>query len=289
MNKSYVTIVVLLIIVIGVAGLYSIGKLPGMSKPDEMATTTSNQTGTSTKPIATDHLRVNGITENAVIKSPLTITGEAKGWYFEASFPVKVLDANGKVIAQGPAQAQSDWMTADFVPFKITLTFSAPTTPTGTLVFEKDNPSGLPENSESVKVPVRFDQTAKAAIPVKVYFANPKPGEDVCSTDTVRSVDRQIPYTVTTLKDTINLLLQGPTAEEKAKGFKSEYPNKDFKLVKASILNSTATLEFTTVPGFTTGGSCRTTILASQIIKTAKQFPNVKTVILQPEDGLFQP
>ena len=55
-----------------------------------------------------------------------------------------------------PAQAQSDWMTEEFVPFKAMLEFSAPTTATGTLVLEKDNPSGLPENADSLIVPVKF-------------------------------------------------------------------------------------------------------------------------------------
>jgi hypothetical protein len=91
------------------------------------------------------------------VASPLTVTGEARGnWYFEASFPVKLLDANGNEIVVSYAQAQGEWMTEDFVPFMSTLTFAAPSTPTGTLVLQKDNPSGLPENDNSVSVPVTF-------------------------------------------------------------------------------------------------------------------------------------
>jgi hypothetical protein len=104
-----------------------------------------------------DLIKISAPRPNTNVASPLTITGEARGtWYFEASFPVKLLDANGKVLAAGPAQAQSDWMTTNFVPFKVTLTFTAPTTATGTLILEKDNPSGLPQNDDSLRVPVRF-------------------------------------------------------------------------------------------------------------------------------------
>lgn len=94
---------------------------------------------------------------NGQISSPLTVTGQAKGgWYFEASFPVTLLDGNGNVLAQKPAQAQGDWMTTNFVPFTVTLTYNTPTTPNGTLVLEKDNPSGLPQNAESISIPVTF-------------------------------------------------------------------------------------------------------------------------------------
>lgn len=94
---------------------------------------------------------------NTVIQSPLVVTGEAKGtWYFEASFPVILKDANGKVLAQAPAQAQGDWMTTSFVPFSVTLTFAKPTTTTGTLIFQKDNPSGLPQNDAEEKFTVYF-------------------------------------------------------------------------------------------------------------------------------------
>ena len=94
---------------------------------------------------------------NELIKSPLTITGKAQNyWFFEASFPVKLEDANGKEIAATPAHAQGDWMTQDFVPFSATLTFAAPETDTGTLVLQKDNPSGNPQNADALAIPVRF-------------------------------------------------------------------------------------------------------------------------------------
>lgn len=91
------------------------------------------------------------------VSSPLSVTGEARGfWYFEASFPVELLDANGASLAIGVAQAQADWMTEDFVPFAATLTYPAPSTATGTLMLRKDNPSGMPENDDWLAIPVTF-------------------------------------------------------------------------------------------------------------------------------------
>lgn len=93
---------------------------------------------------------------NSTVTSPLTITGEARLWYFEASFPVRLLDGNGNEIAVAPAQAQGDWMTENFVPFVATLTFNTPTTSTGKLILEKDNPSGEPQFDEHIEIPVNF-------------------------------------------------------------------------------------------------------------------------------------
>lgn len=92
------------------------------------------------------------------ITSPLTITGEAKGnWFFEASAPVKVTDASGKVLGVSYVQAKADWMTTDFVPFEGQLTFvSAGYGQKGFLILSNDNPSGLPENDRFIKIPVIF-------------------------------------------------------------------------------------------------------------------------------------
>lgn len=95
---------------------------------------------------------------NDKIVSPLIITGEARGnWYFEASFPVTLTDWDGKIIAEGVATAKGDWMTTNFVPFMATLNFTRPDYgEKGFLIFKKDNPSGLPENDDSLEITVYF-------------------------------------------------------------------------------------------------------------------------------------
>lgn len=111
-----------------------------------------------TPPAGTTHpdIRVTEPQPNATISSPVTIKGEARGtWYFEASFPVRLLDNQGNEIAVVPAQAQGEWMTTEFVPFEVSLPFTTTATE-GMLVLEKDNPSGLPENAASVEIPVKF-------------------------------------------------------------------------------------------------------------------------------------
>ncbi len=128
--------------------------------------TVTPTTTTITTPIATTTsmqlkkqalIQVNGIPDRSVIHSPLVLTGQARGnWYFEASFPVEVHNASNTLMGQGVAQAQSDWMTTNFVPFAVTLTFSAPSGTSGFLLLKKDNPSGEPANDDQLLIPVTF-------------------------------------------------------------------------------------------------------------------------------------
>ncbi len=103
------------------------------------------------------NIAVSSPAANALITSPVAITGYAVGpWYFEASFPIKVLDGDGTVLGQGPAQAQSDWMTTGTVPFGATISFAAPKYGTGTILFHNDNPSGDHARDKEFRFPVRF-------------------------------------------------------------------------------------------------------------------------------------
>jgi hypothetical protein len=91
------------------------------------------------------------------ISSPLLISGKARGyWFFEASFPIELVDENNNLISQAIAQAKGEWMTKEFVPFEATLNFSHPKTDKGFLVFKKDNPSGMKEFDDELRVPVIF-------------------------------------------------------------------------------------------------------------------------------------
>lgn len=87
----------------------------------------------------------------AVVGKEFSVIGKARGtWYFEASFPIVVLDAKGQVLVETHAEAQSDWMTENFVPFiakiKVPESYIGP----AKLILKKDNPSGLPDYDASI-------------------------------------------------------------------------------------------------------------------------------------------
>lgn len=92
------------------------------------------------------------------LSSPLIITGKVDpSWVFEASFPLELFDDQGKSLFSGTASAPNWTKTdADFIDFTAEIIFSTSAT-SGSLEFRKDNPSGLPENNQSFKIPVIFN------------------------------------------------------------------------------------------------------------------------------------
>ena len=109
---------------------------------------------------AANMITVTAPVRNASIKSPVKIAGQARGtWFFEASFPIRIVDAKRKTLGEGYAMATSEeWMTTNFVPFEGSVTFSKPTTEKGFIILMNDNPSGDPERSMSIELPITFTQ-----------------------------------------------------------------------------------------------------------------------------------
>ncbi len=90
----------------------------------------------------------------ARLTSPLTITGTAPGnWYFENQFPVRLVDAQGAVLAEGPATPRVSWTDPGDKQFDATLTFSVTQDTPATLVLEEDMP-GEGNEPRTVRVDV---------------------------------------------------------------------------------------------------------------------------------------
>ena len=216
---------------------------------------------------------------NEEISSPLEITGQARGtWYFEASFPVRLEDANGMILARSIAQAQSDWMTENFVPFKATLEFTATSSSNGQLILAKDNPSDLPANAKEIKIPVKILASSTDNMTIKVYFNNNNFDPEITCVK-VFPVDRVIPRTQAVAKTAIEELLKGPSDAEKNEGYLTSI-NAGVKLNSISIDEGVAKADFDETMEQAIGGSCRVSAIRSQIEQTLKQFPTVQGVII---------
>ena len=225
-----------------------------------------------------DLIKVNTPRPNQNIQSPIVIEGEARGlWFFEASFPVKLLDGNGNLIATTIAQAQGDWMTEDFVPFEAELHFELPATEKGTLILEKDNPSGLPENADELRIPVKF-KVGLETMTIKVYFNNDKLDPEF-SCNKVFPVEREISKTQAVAMAALKELLKGTTQGEEEKGFFTNI-NSGVKIQSLTIENGVAKVEFDEQLEFQVGGSCKVSAIRAQITETLKQFPTVDSVII---------
>lgn len=100
-------------------------------------------------------IHIDSPKSGATVPHSFSVMGSARGsWYFEASFPIHVLDSSGNIIATTQAHAQGDWMTDEFVPFSTTLLIPSSYTGNAILKLEKDNPSGLPQNDASRAIPI---------------------------------------------------------------------------------------------------------------------------------------
>lgn len=224
------------------------------------------------------NLKNISVKQNQEIESPLTVEGEAKGtWFFEASFPIKITDEQGNVLGSSYVQAQSDWMTEDFVPFKGQVQFSSKTAQKGFLVLSKDNPSGLPEYDDQVRIPVMLKKTGY--ITVQAFFGNNNLDPEI-SCNKAFPVNREIEKVEAVGVAALWQLLLGPTEDEKAQGYFTSI-NTGVKLKSLSIdENGTALADFDEQLEYQVGGSCKVSAIRAQIIETLKQFPTVKNVVI---------
>ncbi|MCK9393602.1 MAG: GerMN domain-containing protein [Candidatus Paceibacterota bacterium] len=225
-----------------------------------------------------DLIKVDFPTAGALIDSPLIIRGKARGsWFFEASFPIELIDNKNNVVATGVAMATANSLTEDFVPFESRMEFVNPEKRDGFLVLKNDNPSGLPENSKQIKIPVVINPSQNL-IKNKVYFANDNLDPDV-TCEKVFSVERSVVKTEAIAQATLQELLKGVTEKEKNDGYRTTI-NAGVKINSLKIVNGVAKVDFSEAMGEAVGGSCRVNFIRKQIEETLKQFPTVKSVVI---------
>ena len=229
----------------------------------------------------------------AVVSYPIEVSGKARGsWFFEASFPVRLETASGEVLMQTHAQALSDWMTDDFVPFTVASSsletvIVATDTPL-VLVVYNDNPSGLPQNDKEVRIP--FTLMGQKTMHVNVFWMHETPNlggmpNDYNCSDVVAS-ERTVASTAAPARVVLDSLLSGPTVSEKQIGLFTNI-NPGVAIQKLSIQNGTAYVDFDKTLEQGVAGSCRVTAIRAQITKTLEQFPTVKNVVISI-DGRMQ-
>ncbi len=217
--------------------------------------------------------------QNEFVDDPMTVQGEANGsWYFEGVFPVELYDANGLLMTSGKAYAQTDWQTNKQVSFKSSLSFDTPVTKEGKLILRNDNPSGLPENSKKIEIPVKFAQYEGKTI-VKVYFSNQTLNPNVQDCSLVYPTDHIISPTQAVATAALNELLKGPVASEILYKYGTSI-NSGVTLQSIKITSGTAYVDFSSQLEQSVGGSCRISSITSQIKHTLTQFPTVTNVVI---------
>lgn len=223
--------------------------------------------------IKNQEIIINSPSANSKIKSPVKITGRALGnWFFEASFPVKIVDGNGTELGSGIATAKGEWMTEDFVPFEAQVSFNAGQAEKGEIIFKNDNPSGLSEFDKEFRLPVVFER--QETMKIKAYFA-----KNSSDCNDVFPVEREILKTQSVGLEAIKQLLKGPTQSETNNGYFTSI-NSGVKINFLKIENGIAIIDFDDQLEFQVGGSCRVSSIRAQITETLKQFSTVKSVVI---------
>lgn len=152
MNKharSSLVIAVLGIVTVAVAAVVVTVLGPSRAGAPERPAVSNQNNPVSIAPIA-----LSNLVQNQSVSLPYQINGTAPGgWFFEATFPVRLLGQTNAVILETYAKASGDWMTPGPVAFTISLPANA-YHGTATLVMSKNNASGEPQNDASVSLPI---------------------------------------------------------------------------------------------------------------------------------------
>ncbi len=149
-----VVFVVIIIALLWVLFFYNPAKIPPGAVPAETSTPIAIVSGDGTLAIATSSLQ-----PDMIVASPLALGGTVTGggWFFEATFPIEIIAADGRtVLGTTTARAEADWASTGTVPWSAVLVFNAPHGSSGYVLFKSDNPSGDLSKGKALQVPVRF-------------------------------------------------------------------------------------------------------------------------------------
>lgn len=277
MKKEILIVAVLAIIIVVLAGVLLMWQKKGETLPPE------TELG----------IEVFLPKSNEEISSPLEIIGtvNGNGWVgFEGQVgTVKLLSSEGEELSTGVLQATTEWTQLP-VRFKATLDFIYLNMDAGALVFNNENPSGLPQNDRVFVLPVKITKTVGGAIQVKLYFNNNEMDPEY-SCKKVFPVDRGVSETEAVARAALNELLKGPTRQEILDGFFTSI-NPDVKIQKLTIENTVAKVDFDSNLEKNVGGSCRVSAIRNQITQTLLQFKTVKSVVISIDgrtEDILQP
>lgn len=126
---------------------------------------------------------------------------------------------------------------------------------------------------------------------LKLYYYNQNldPNLETCTVnDFVEVPINSNAYNLQGVLDTLmNYQAEGELKTQFPGGYSKS--NSNLKLTVKNINDGVATIEVLDPDYFTSGGSCYSALLSSQIKETAMQLPDVESVVFTGEDYIFQP
>ncbi len=212
-------------------------------------------------------------TEGAEIGLPLVISGQAR--VFENNLNYRLKDSDGTVLAQGFTTSNAPDVGL-FGPYRVEVSYPQPKGTTGTVeVFSHSAKDGAEINLS--KVSVTFAQVESTK--VKVFYPNGIKDPQALDCEKVYSLERRVAKTTAVGQAALEDLLRGPQTQDVNNGYFSAI-NPGVTLQKLTIENGVAKADFSELLDVNVAGSCRVAMIRSQIEKTLKQFPTVKSVVI---------
>lgn len=102
------------------------------------------------------YIRNLSIYEGVGLYTGAYFIGEAKNeMFYNGSFPVLIVDTNGRVVAASPATVTDTWSVPGWTRFGVRITGQLPSNAQCALVFEQGRPQGSPMQPVRVGMPVR--------------------------------------------------------------------------------------------------------------------------------------
>jgi len=195
MNKYFFYFLVALLVA-GIAYIAIFNPVP-TTTDSETADSTVPQEDTSTTTTeptesSNDLIQVTSPQSGETVGIPLEVSGQARGyWFFEATALVLVTNWDGLIIGEGYVTADGNWMTEEYVPFSGSIDYSLPAdsySATGTIIFQKANPSGLPENDEAFEIRVQLTPDGTTTAP-PVVQNTPNQSNFIACTDEQKAAE----------------------------------------------------------------------------------------------------
>lgn len=113
---------------------------------------------------------------------------------------------------------------------------------------------------------------------INVYFGNGKLASEASCAE-VFPVFRQVKDAPALPKESLEILLQGPTEEEKARGYFTSI-NSGVSVRAVSVGDGVAAVDFDRNLGTGIGGSCRISAIRKEIESTLEHLPGIHAVII---------
>jgi hypothetical protein len=150
----------------------------------------------------TPEIRIAKLIQGSEITSPVSIQGKAiPDWYIGGEFTVRLLDGAGHGLAYAQAKPLATQAVNGFIPFQADLAFSS-STPDGTLLFEKNLGSGLPNFPSTIALPVKF-----------THYVSATPAPTIIETATPTPIPSATPVTTGVLQGTMTIGPICPTSQ----------------------------------------------------------------------------